>query len=596
MAGCSDEYLSSVDRSRESILLLLCMQPREMSTPKCDTANTSALLKLALESETSRVPPIFLDQNVLERPPFELFHELVKFIAKERPSLGLLTECPCSSKQEKIIFIIKLLSFVSQVTGIRLDVYIAPQMLFYGQNSSAHTLLQALTAASMASAEVMSKALKFISNSGDAILLLGVKTRKSFTLLQALFRGWLVRKERLLVIAAAEAKIADAKHQQSLAEQEYEALLLRKSQLGEEILEAENKLKRILKLQAKSRTNIEGYPRQKQHLRPKTAPSMADTKLNLPMNAEFAASVIDMRAIQMRLKHKEKIFHQREEKMKAQRRASKHKEVGLKLQEERITELADKIRNQHLQLKEKKLQFERDKAMPTTQPKTAVCSVQTEEQKKFETRAIQEKLKQRVRSLNKREANILRMAKALKNRELELAKREESIASFGMDNFAQEVNSTSMKKQQVTLRNRRRSIDDDSTPDHEENEQYSSMQAIEEEEEETSAEDQVETPRHDETLASNDETIMSRVESVVPLAETTITKSATMPLSPHRPHQDQEDSTSQSLPQRMTVPSQHSQYSNHIFTFEKNNPHECDLGEHDDAQLKCALTNLRELL
>lgn len=577
------------------------------SPPKCNTSNSSALIKLALENETSRVPPIFLDNNVLDRPPFELFQELVRFLAKERPSLDSLSECPCSSKQEKIIFIIKLLSFVSQVIGIRLDVYIAPQMLLYGQNlSSAHTLIQALTTASMASAEVMSTALKSISDSDDAFLFLGLKTRKSFILLQATFRGWLVRKERLLVIAAAEAKIADAKHQQSLDEQEYEALLLRKSQVAEEILEAENRLKsendkltRILKLQAKSRTNMEG-PSQQQQLRPRTAPSLADTKLNLPTDEKFTASVIDIRAIQMRLKQKEKIFHQREEKLKEQLRASKNNELGVKLQQERITELADKIRNQHLQLKEKKLQFERDKAMPITHPKTAVCSVQAE-QKRSETKAIQEKLKQRVRSLNKREANILRMAKALKKREIELAKREdklsESIAPFDMNNYGQ-VNSTSTKKQQVALRKRRRSINDDSTPEHDESEQYSSsMQPIEEEEEDTLAGDQECAPRHDETLSSNDETIMSRAETEVQeVVETTNTESANMTLNPRRQRQDQGDSSSQSLPQRMIVPSQHSQYSNHIFTFEKNNPNECDLGEHYDAQLKCALTNLRELL
>ncbi len=487
-------------------------------------------------------------------------------------------------------------------------------MLLYGQNiSSAHTLLQALTTAAMASAEVMSKALKCISNSGDAILLLGVRTRKSFTLLQALFRGWLVRKERLLVIAAAEAKIADAKHQKSLAKQEYEALLLRKSQLAEEILEAENRLKtengkliRIFNLQAKSRTGIKGYPRQKQHLRPQTAPSLADTKFNLPTNEGFAESVIDMRAIQLRLKHKERIVHQREEKLKEQHRAARQKEVGLKLQEERITELADKIRNQHLQLKEKKLQFERNKAMSTTHPNAAVCTEQTEQ--KLETKAMKEKLKQKMRSLNKREANILRMAKQLRAREIQLAKREdelsesiessESIASFDiMDNYEQVANSTSIKKQQVTLRKRRRSIDDENISGHEESEQYSSMQAIaEEEEDSSSAGNQEGTPRYDEALGSNDETIMSRVESVVPLVETSITNSVTMSLKPHRPRQDQVDSTTQSLPQKMIVPSQHSQYSNHTFTFEKNDPHECDLGEHDDAQLKCALTNLRELL
>lgn len=434
-------------------------------------------------------------------------------------------------------------------------------MILSGQNVSfAHALLQAIATASMASEEIMSKALKYVSDAGDANLYsVGVKTRKSFTSLQALFRGWLVRKHMRLV---EEVKLSNAK-------QEYEALLLRKSQVAEDILEAESRLKkengkliRILKLQAKSRA-----PRQHhQSLRPQTAPSLADKKLYLSvtsMDEEFAESVIDMRTIQLRLKHKEKMFQEREEKLMEQRIASRHKEAELKLQEERITELADKIRKQHLQLKEKKLQFqlERSKAIPPTPPETVAAAEETELKLKIE------KLKQKNRLLNKREAKILRMAKELKRREIQLAKREDKILmSYEQDN------STSTKR-------RRRTIGDHHDVDYEvrasmsnqeKSEQCSNMQAIEEEEEDTS-----------ESAAD---------EPKKPTTTSTETKSS----NHRRSHRDPDDSTSQSLPKRLILP-QHTQYSNHVFTFEKNEA-ESDLGDHDDAQLRSALNNLRELL
>ena len=577
---------------------------RSSMIPNTSSTNTSALLKIALQSESRSVPNVFLDTNVLKRPPFELYYEVIKFIAKEKPCWGSLLQHSCSTQHQKVVFIIKLLSLISQITGIRFDIYIAPQNVLSGQNISAsHALLQAIATSAMVSEEVMSKALKYVSNAGEANLYsIGVKTRTSITSLQAIFRGWKVRKDMRRV---EQAKVSDARHQMALAAQEYEALLLRKSQVAEEILEAENRLEkengkliRILKLQAKSR--VKPDPRQEQQdLRPQSASMLSDKKLYLPVcsvDEEFAGNIIDMRAIQLRLKHKEKIFQEREDKLKEQRRASRHKEVGLKLQEERISELADKIRKQHLLLKEKKLQFERSKACPPTPPETVA---RTEERvPKLNTKAskaIKDKLKAKARLLNKREANLLRMAKELKRREMQLAKREEKISVDRQDNSA------STKKRRRTSGDH---YDDDydvsaSASSHEESEQLSNMQAIKEEEEDASDEERTEeTPRQEEMLhplvlsASHDQPT-NMPPSLV--KQPTITTPGTKSSNHRRSRQDLEDCTSQSLPTRPILPQQHPQYSNHVFTFEKNKT-ESDLADHDDAQLRCALLNLRELL
>eukprot|EP00984_Skeletonema_dohrnii_P021317 scaffold10624_cov104-Skeletonema_dohrnii-CCMP3373.AAC.3 len=581
------------------------------STIKCEVSNTSALLSIALESGTNRVPSIFLDENVLERPPFEFFHEVVKFMAKENPLWGELIDCSSSSKQSKIIFFIKLLSLVSRIIDIRLDIYIAPHMLLCGQDvSSAHLLLQALATASMASAEVISQAVKSVTVAGDENLYsIGVKTRKSFTSLQALFRGWLVRRDMQLVQDAAALTV----EQHMSAEREYEALLLRKSQVAEEILEAENRLKkengkliRILKLQAnaKSRTNT-SYPRhQRQYSRPQTAPSLDDTKFNLPVSfadEEFAESVIDMRGLQLRLKQKEKLFHEREQQLNVKRRASKQKAVELALQEERITELADKIRKQHhkMKVKEQKLRFEKikEKRIHPTPPETAAHIEQAE--RKLDTTRIEAKLRQRVRYLNNREANILRMAKKLRNRELLLAKREDKI-SAEIDEY-EKVKSTSTKKHHTSLK-RRRSIRDShddendvSVSSHEGSMQCSAIEE-EDEEEDTSSAGDGGTPRP--LSASNDEpTTMPPPSHTSNDDLPNDTTPGTKSLNHHPPTHDEEDITSQSLHKRVTLPSQHSHYSNHVFTFEKTDlDHVNDLGDHDDAQLRCAVNNLRELL
>jgi len=492
-------------------------------------------------------------------------------------------------------------------------------MLLCGQDvSSAHLLLQALATASMASAEVISQAVKSVTVAGDENLYsIGAKTRKSFTSLQALFRGWLVRKDMQLVQDAA-ASTVEQNMSLAEAEREYEALLLRKSQVAEEILEAENRLKkengkliRILKLQAnaksKSRTNTETYLRhQQQCSRPQTVPSLPDTKFNLPSSfadEEFAESVIDMRGLQLRLKQKEKIFHEREQQLNVKRRASKKKAVELAFQEERITELADKIRKQHhkMKVKEQRLQLEHHQMKIKEQKTMHLTPPETEQaERKLDTTRIEAKLRQRVRYLNNREANILRMAKKLRDRELLLAKREDKI-SAEIDDY-EKVKSTSTKKHHTSLK-RRRSIGDShadedvSVSSHEGSMQCSAIEE-EDEEEDTSSAGEDGTPRP--SSASNDEPTTTTMPPPAFTSDDDLTNDTTpgtKSLNHHPPTHDEEDITLQSLHKRVTLPSQHSHYSNHVFTFEKTDlDHVNDLGDHDDAQLRCAVNNLRELL
>jgi hypothetical protein len=539
---------------------------------------------------------VFVDIKVLERPPFVLFYEIVKFISKEKPSFHwdslFFDALDCSSKQTKIIFIVRLLAIVSHVTGIRLDIYIASPQLLLGHDAlSAHALLQALATASMVSAEVMSKAVAFVAAADDGNLYnIGVKTRMYTSSVQALFRGWLVRKDMQLIRGSKHSHdsprcitsqredmniISSAEKKMSLIEEEYRAMLLRNSKLEKDILKAEarlnkqkDKLFRIFQLEAKSRIDVDAHPRQHSYLRPHTAPSASFAHTNPPVSIsvdkEFAEVAIDIKGIQARLNKKEKM-------LKARILASKNKEAELKLKEERITELAEKIRNQNHQLKQKQLQFERLRSLPPTAPETTACS------QKLDMKAIRTKLKQRVRFLNNREANLLLMAKELRKREKQLSQRERKLSEppLSADGCYEELDYTSAKKQQIPLHNRRASSgdnhdDDAAASSHgDENEQCSSMNAIEEgdEEDETTTGEQI---SGGETTSTDEEAPFSCADEL----------------------------SSDSKDKPSTSPPQQSHYSsNHDFTFEKNNINPVNaLGHHVDAQLRCAVNNLRDLL
>ena len=517
---------------------------------------------------------------------------------------------------------------VSRITGIRLDIYVAsPSLLLSGHDvSKAHTLLQALAAASMVTDEVMSKAVEFVADAGYAKLY--NKTRVSFTSFQALYRGWLVRKERQLIDASdevgegnrhdrdssrSEDTISSAEQRMTLAEKEYEALILRKSKVAEEIIAAEaklnkenDKLVRVLKLKekAKARTTT---GQQQQHSRPQTAPSVGGGFIS-SVDEQFAESIIDMKAIQLRLKQKEKIFLEREQKLKQRLVKTKNHEAELQLQTERVTELADKIRKQQLQMKEQKWQLERAKARP---PETAARPREPTEQKLDMKKVKALQLRQRMRLLNRREANILRMAKELKKREMQLAKREDNISAEShvpaddIDSY-EKVNSMSTKTQQISLiKKRRRSFEDNKDGDDVsvsspgDSDQCSSMKAIEEEDEEdeTSAEEQGEVTSMKEETPPRcaDQPPSASNDNPTKMPPNRITTPATNELNHHPPPPREGEEVGPS--HKKLIPPQQSHYSNHVFSFEKNNLNYVDdLGHNVDAQLRCAVNNLRELL
>jgi len=174
-------------------------------------------------------PPIFMDERVLKRPPFTYIYALTKFFAQRKPSLGwtkLLFDrlaktktkslgCdddddsdsspkgpnanalePCLSKKEKLTFLSRLLALVTQVTGRRFDVLVSPSKILCGQDVLAtHAFLRSLASSTMAKEEDMAEAVKYVLKEGDGSLYKrGVRTRKGFTNLQAMVRGWHARR------------------------------------------------------------------------------------------------------------------------------------------------------------------------------------------------------------------------------------------------------------------------------------------------------------------------------------------------------------------------------------------------------------------
>ena len=553
--------------------------------PSCNVSNTAALLRIALDSQTQtrRVPTIFFEEKVLCRLPFVVILELVKFVSTENAhfrwdELLCYETIDCSSKQDKIEFLTKLLALVSRVIGIRFDIFLSPPMLLKRDISSAHTLLQAVATVSMASAAVMSKAVTAVASTDCATLYnIGEKTRQSFICFQALVRGWFVRSSSKLRARDSEGADNDScssravydrvlwiqnKNEESRTDrtqQEYEELMLRKAIVAEDVIQIEGRLKketekltRILRLQSNSRTStsmVKSYLRQ-EYPRPRSVPDKNKPQTRTSrFNDQFADCLSDLRATQLRVKHKEQIIMERQRKLKERAQATKIKEAGLKLQEERITELADKIRRQQGQLQMKKMEFERERAMPPPLSDEGACEDQTRE--KIDLKALKQKLRQRARMLNAREAHIIRMAK-------ELRRREEQLHS-----------STRFDKTEGTSKSCKR------------NSEPRAMHAIEEVEEE------------EEVQPARDEEIKSDTEKTENVPRPNLIKSSRVTES--KQHADQHESKSRLEPTKTTI-STH-QPINHAFTFtfEKDTGLLCD--DHcDDVQLQCAMNNLRELL
>ena len=263
---------------------------------------------------------------------------------KNDDSLTATTEDRLTRK-EQLTFITRLLSLVSHVTGRKFDVLISPSKILCGQDVMlTHQLLSALATIVLTTTKdndddeddennTISNAVKYVLEMGDVNLYKrGVRTRKAFTCMQAICRGWLVRQRQkhheddvevslvekkqkckeatidgMAAVANEESECnsSDLKedvnpgsnvptqqkaqlktskssksNEQELLES-YEAMYSRKVKVEEEIHKAENRLKREndklirmlnLSLVHKTRTNHNPYPEMPRP--PKSAPSI----------------------------------------------------------------------------------------------------------------------------------------------------------------------------------------------------------------------------------------------------------------------------------------------------------------------------------
>ncbi|KAL7453020.1 hypothetical protein ACHAWC_007104 [Mediolabrus comicus] len=555
-----------------------------------EISNTAAIIKIALENATtSKVPSIFLGRRVLDDPPFALFHEIIKFLASARPAFNwesLFLTLDCSCKQNQQLFLLRLLALVSRVNGVHYDVFLSPAELLYSSCGAAQTLLQALATSTMVSEEVMSAAVSYVLGEGDAaIYKKGVLTRSAISVLQLACRGWIGRRRRRKALTSS-----------------IDALLARKSKIEEDTEEAEarlqednRKLMRILRLKDTHRRTSQANISQPLHdSRPKSAPlpNNPSKPAPYPQDEKFADSIIDMSDLQSRMKRKEMALFERERKLKELHVKAKDKEAELQLHEERISELTDKIRKQQMQMKGQKLQLERSKALSVTsipEPATKPCTVCIE--RKHHMRRAKAKFKQQVRLLNS-------MEKELRKREMILAERE----ATSHKEHHKKLDTTSYIPKSTAhppKRQKRRNVSPHED-DVEDTEQCSHIKAMDEDEdEEISLEKGPEEELQVEALTPSEE-LPSEKEETTPRhshsKQTPITRNipkmtTTSPrknASKHR-KQPQKDETSQS---QSNLPQPHDK---HIFTFEKNHQGDDEL-DYVDAQLRCAVKSLRELI
>lgn len=569
--------------------------PNKIVIMQKNISNTAAIIKIALENATtSKVPSIFLDRRVLDDPPFALFHEIIKFIANAKPSFNwepLFLTLDCSQ-----LFLLRLLALVSRVNGVHYDVFLSPTTLLHSKDGSAQTLLQALATSTMISEEVMSAAVSYVLGEGDAaIYKKGVKTRNAIGILQAACRGWIGRRRRRKALASS-----------------IDALLARKSKIEEDLEEAEarlqeenRKLQRILRLKDTHRRTSTDISQPLHHSRPRSAPLLnitSKSSSSYPQDEKFADSIIDISDIQSRMKRKERALFERERKLKERHVKAKNKEAELKLDEQRISELTDKIRKQQMkmQMKEQKLQLERSKALSVPsipEPATTSsqpCTVCIE--RKHHMRRAKAKFKQQVRLLNS-------MEKELRKREMLLAERE---AASQKEHHKKHDATSSIPKSTAhpPKRQKRRNdeVDESVSPhedsivdsSHENTEQCSHIKAMaveaDEDEDVEEEELQVEAPTPSEELPSEKEEPSRHSHS----KQTSIPRNspkmtATSNATKHRKQRQKDETTSQfNTPQ----PTQ----QKHTFTFEKNHKGGDDELYYADAQLRCAVKSLRELI
>jgi hypothetical protein len=331
----------------------------------------------------------------------------------------------------------------------------------------------------------MDKAVSDVMEGDDASLYKrAVRTRVAIKRFQAIVRGWSVRRQhtsRIKYACDESIEITDSvqnvmmnsideesdndetddsseveanRKAQSMAVDlvdSYNDMLSRKSRVENELkvtqdrLELEKgKLARVLnigskhKKQSRERSSLVSLPPIRP---PHSAPTMdGDRKARglsanqtirqLPrVDEAFVERITNLSLSEREAKKKTKRIEEREHLLKQKMMRSNQKESELKLQEERISDLADKIRRLQLALKEQKMQFEQSKltAPPSpTESTSRPCSLCTE--KEMQLRKLKDKVKHRMRLLTQRETEVIGRAQELRRREIALLRLRDEIA------------------------------------------------------------------------------------------------------------------------------------------------------------------------
>ena len=171
----------------------------------------AALLELSLSNENYSIPPLFTDRLVLARPSYTYILALAKFFTQKKQSLRwkellfpnddvndtIDHSASSLTRKEQLTILSRLLAVVSHVGGQRFDIFVSPSKILCGQDVIlTHEFLRAMARSVAAPDESMAEAVRYVLEAGDAhVYRRGVRTRKAFTCLQAICRGWLVRRK-----------------------------------------------------------------------------------------------------------------------------------------------------------------------------------------------------------------------------------------------------------------------------------------------------------------------------------------------------------------------------------------------------------------
>lgn len=443
----------------------------------------AALLKVS--NNDLVLPPIFTDVLVLSRPSFNYILSLAAFYTQSKRSfrgwrellhishdmnddtvLDQQSTTALSSvltRKEQLTLLSRLLAVVSIVGGQRYDIFISPAKVLCGQDVIlTHDFIRAMVKSTTAPEDVMTKAVRYVLEEGDANLYRrGVRTRKAF---QALCRGWLVRR-RKIDVSETKCSLSDVCHglddgcnaakNRSDAAISYQptlhvderalletcnSIISYKAKVEDELRVVENrinrenaKLIRLLNLgvvhESRILANPAGdMPRPRSALITNTRPTNGP---NSTIDEAFAATITNFAERQRIIKQKERRLDERERKLKQKVIELKEEEVELKHKEARIAKLGSRLKKQQNQLKEQQLEFEMSKVQPPTatfpSETSRPCSLCTE--KNIQLRKLMTKVRQRSRLLKQREAAVIGYHRKMRKREFELIHREQIAAN-----------------------------------------------------------------------------------------------------------------------------------------------------------------------